>query len=272
MREGRHGRDRRAGAARGRAPCENSRLRDRLRRGGVDRAAPALVVDRGEVDADHVVEVDPRHRLLPAGHRAADAEPERQQHLLAARRRGGRARRRCARARRGRRAPRRSRPRAPRPRRPRPGRRRRAGRPRRSGRAGGRSSRPPRRRSAPSGAARRRACRRRGCACRSRATPGCGAALSSFQRWAMSSPARCTTASRPASASAGAGPARWRSQPSVRRVAAAEDGDLVAALRELVDEQRADAAGAAGDGDALHARVRRGSRRIAPNSCVSPGA
>ena len=46
---------------------------------------------------------------------------------------------------------------------------------------------------------------RAGCACRSRGCRGSPAWRSALQRWATFSPARCTTASRPASAAAGAG-------------------------------------------------------------------
>src|SRR5215218_5148547 len=54
---------------------------DRRGSGGVDRAAPAVAVERGEVDADDVVDVDPRHVLAAARDRAADAEPEEREHL-----------------------------------------------------------------------------------------------------------------------------------------------------------------------------------------------
>jgi hypothetical protein len=50
--------------------------------------------------------------------------------------------------------------------------------------------------------------------------------------------------------------------PADVATAAAEHGDLVAASAELLDQERADAAGASGDGDP----------HSAPNSCVSPGA
>ena len=49
---------------------------------------------------------------------------------------------------------------------------------------------------------------RRGCGCPCSRESRIRRLASSLQRWATFSPARCTTASRPASASAGAGPAR----------------------------------------------------------------
>ena len=44
-------------------------------------AAPVGAVERGEVERDEVVEVDPRQVLAPAGDRAADAELEEREHL-----------------------------------------------------------------------------------------------------------------------------------------------------------------------------------------------
>ena len=45
----------------------------RRRSCGVHRARPAVAVERRDVDADQVVDVDPGHVLAPACHRAADA-------------------------------------------------------------------------------------------------------------------------------------------------------------------------------------------------------
>ena len=42
---------------------------------------PGVAVERGEVEPDDVVDVDPRQVLLAAGDRAADAELEERQHL-----------------------------------------------------------------------------------------------------------------------------------------------------------------------------------------------
>ena len=55
----------------------------RGRRGGgeVDRPFRALVADEVQQRSDVVVEMDPRDPLLAAGHRAADPELERRQHL-----------------------------------------------------------------------------------------------------------------------------------------------------------------------------------------------
>ena len=52
-----------------------------LGRAGVDRALPARAVDRGEVEADDVVGVDPRHVLATTGDGPPDAEAEERQHL-----------------------------------------------------------------------------------------------------------------------------------------------------------------------------------------------
>ncbi len=48
---------------------------------GVDRAVEAGVLERRDEEGDEVVAVDPRHPLLPAAERAADAEPEGEEHL-----------------------------------------------------------------------------------------------------------------------------------------------------------------------------------------------
>ncbi len=53
-----------------------------LGRGAVVGAAPGRVGRRVQVEADEVVDVDPRQVLLAAGDRAADAELERRQHLV----------------------------------------------------------------------------------------------------------------------------------------------------------------------------------------------
>ena len=55
---------------------------DRLGRGAVDRRHSSVAVERREVDADEVVDVDPRQVLVAAGDRAADAGLEGRQHRL----------------------------------------------------------------------------------------------------------------------------------------------------------------------------------------------
>ena len=109
-------------------------------------------------------------------------------------------------------------------------------------------------RSAPSGAARPRACPRPGCGCRSRATPGCAAARR------RSSAARCPRrrgarrrrgrrAPRP-----GAGPAHRvpAARPRWLRLRIVTSSPR---FRSSSTMQRAEAAGAAGDGDPLHGRI-----------------
>src|SRR4051812_2020571 len=54
---------------------------DRLGRARVARALPGRVVERGEVEADDVVRVDPRHVLAPTGDGPADAKAEEGEHL-----------------------------------------------------------------------------------------------------------------------------------------------------------------------------------------------
>ena len=215
------------------------RVGDRLGRAGVDRAGPVVAVERGEVDADEVVGVDPRQVLVAAGDRAADAELERRQHL-------------------GQRAARLvehdagahvhdAQPELLRgrglalpdhadlgeevvagPACPRRGARRRAGRS--SRRAEGDTSTPGR-----GSAARRPATRLRVPTSRL-ARIRCLA--SSLQRCATFSPARCTTASRPASAAGGRGAGRvpFGGVDAERRARAVgiagEHGDLVAALEQ----------------------------------------
>ena len=93
------------------------------------------------------------------------------------------------------------------------------------------------------------------------------ALTASFQRWDTVSPARCTTASRPASASAGAGPGGPVPRDGVDAEllarasgAARQRRDLVAARLQRRDEPRADVAGRAGDGHPHAGPCARGRR------------
>ena len=174
------------------------------------------------------------------------AEPEERQHLGQRAARRGRARRRCGRARRARRAAsaaaasrshatqipaRKSSPGARRPRGP-------------ARRRGGRSSRPRTPTRAPPAAARRP----RSPATRLRVPSSREASnrrlASSFQRWATSSPARCTTPSRPASAAAGAGSSSGcqasASTPSAARArSGSRDSTVTSSPRSLQRARRA---------------------------------
>ena len=87
---------------------------------------------------------------------------------------------------------------------------------------------------------------------------GCARCACALQRWATCSPARWTTASRPASAAAGRRlrrrprrPRRPRRAPRRAPRVAREDRDLVAALAQRAHEPGADEAGGAGQHDLI---------------------